>query len=418
MSKAVLDYIESHWDGVIKECREDKEDGTRTLYRLPYPFTIPAVGTFEELYYWDTYFTNPGLMIVGKEQLAKNNTDNVLFMIDRFGHMKNSNRFYHSGLGQPPFASKMVRETFDYYKDKTWLYGAYNTLKKEYNFWMTERMTEIGLNQYAGKNVDKSVEDKADDFIRRACNGQIPEGKTLEQIVDHYMICCESGWDCNPRWGFEGYNYVQVELNSLLYDWEKNMAYFSEVLGMGEEQKWEKAAADRKALMYKYMLNEDGILIDYNFVEKKHSKVFSSCSLYPLFVNMVEEDIAKKSLELMKSKLETDYGLASCEKNEFSDTHTFQWNYPIAWACQQHLAVKALDNYGFKEDAARVAAKYKKMVEKVYAETGQLWEKYNVVEGSNQVLSKERTASMPPMMGWTAAAYLTCKRYIEEGVIG
>ncbi len=416
MSKAVLDYIEKHWVDVTKEIREDREDGVRTLYGLPYPFTIPAVGTFEELYYWDTYFTNPGLLLVGREQLAKNNTDNVLFMIDRFGHMKNSNRFYHAGLGQPPFASRMVRETFDYYKDKTWLYGAFNTLKKEYNFWMTERMTSIGLNQYAGKNVDKPLDEKAGDFIRRACNGQHPEGKTLEQVVDHYMICCESGWDCNPRWGFEGWNYVQVELNSLLYDWEKNMAYFSEVLEMGEEEKWEAAAAKRKELMFKYLLNSDGVLTDYDFVNGKHSEITSSCTLYPMFVGLAEKEDAEAAVKNM-AKYEVDFGLASCEYNKYSDTHSFQWNYPIGWACQQYLAVKALDKYGYKEEAKRIATKYKNLVEKVFEETGQLWEKYNVVEGSNRVLSKERTEKMPWMMGWTAAAYLTCKKYLEDGTI-
>ncbi len=416
MSKAILDYIENNWDSCENENRSDIEAGTATLYGLPYPYSIPAVGHFDELYYWDTYFTNKGLELSNRWQLAKNNIDNILYMIERFGYMKNSNRFYHSGLCQPPFASRMVREVFDHYRDKTWLYGAFNTIKKEYNFWMTERMTPIGLNQYGGKNVDKPVDVKAGDFIRRACNGQMPEGKTFEQIVDHYMICCESGWDCNPRWGFEGYNYVQVELNSLLYDWEKNMAYFSEILGMGEEKKWEKAAADRKVLMYKYLMNEDGILIDYDFVNGVHSKYLSSCSLYPMFVNMVDVEYAENMTKHV-TRIEAEYGLASCEKNEFSDTHSFQWNYPVGWACQQHLAVKAFDNYGFKEVATRIAAKYKKLVEKVHSETGKLWEKYNVVEGSNQVLSKERTESMPAMMGWTAAAYLTCKRYLEEGII-
>lgn len=416
MSKAVLDYIEKNWDSCINENREDIENGVATLYGLPYPYAIPAVGHFDEMYYWDTYFTNKGLELAGRWQLIKNNTDNILYMIERFGYMKNSNRFYHSGLCQPPFASKMVRETFEHYKDKTWLYGAFNTLKKEYNFWQTERITPIGLNQYKGKNVDKPVDVKAQDYLVRACKGQRPENLTDEQIVDQYMSNCESGWDCNPRWGFEARNYVQVELNSLLYDWEKNMAYFSEVLKMGEEEKWEAAAAKRKELMYKYLLNDEGFLTDYNFVTGKHSEIFSSASLYPMFVNLAEKNVAE-SLVKNLHRIECEYSLAACEYNSFSDTHSFQWNYPICWPCQQHLAVKALDNYGYKEDAARIAAKYMKLVEKVHAETGKLWEKYNVVEGSNQVLSKERTESMPAMMGWTAATYLTCKRYIDEGII-
>lgn len=37
---------------------------------------------FVEMYYWDTYFTNVGIIAENVEQ-AKNNTDNVRFLIDK-----------------------------------------------------------------------------------------------------------------------------------------------------------------------------------------------------------------------------------------------------------------------------------------------------------------------------------------------
>ena len=50
MPKTVSEYIEKNWDDCIRENRRDEG----TLIGLPYPYTIPAVGHFDELYYWDT----------------------------------------------------------------------------------------------------------------------------------------------------------------------------------------------------------------------------------------------------------------------------------------------------------------------------------------------------------------------------
>ena len=133
----VNDYIEFNWDSVIRECREDGEQHLG----LPYPFTVPAVGKFETLYYWDTYFTNVGLMLDGREALAKNNVDNMLYLVDKLGFMPNSTGTYHLDHSQPPFLSIMVRETYACYQDKKWLASAYKTLCREYEFWMTQRST-------------------------------------------------------------------------------------------------------------------------------------------------------------------------------------------------------------------------------------------------------------------------------------
>ena len=411
----VLKYIDDGFKQTTRFVPKDRFEGCKTLYRLPYSFTIPAVGHFEELYYWDTYFTNKGLELADKWDLAKNNTDNILFMIERFGFMKNSNRQFHAGVTQPPFSSIMVRDIFDHYKDRTWLYGAYHTLKKEYKFWMTKRMSPIGLNQYGGHNTDTSTKIKADAYCKRI-SGR-PEGYTDEQLEAQYMNCCESGWDINPRWdGFDGPKFVQVCLNSLLYAFEKNMAYFSENLMLGEENDWNEKAANRKALMDKYMINSDGFYTDYNYVDGHHSKIMSSASLYPMYVGLCEMPQAEKIIENF-DRINATYGIAACEDNEYANKYTMQWNYPVGWSCQQHIAIKALDNYGYTDLAKEVAQKYITLIEKVYEQTGQLWEKYNVVEGSNNVLSHGRTTAMPPMIGWTAATYLTSQKYLDTGKI-
>ena len=57
----VQDYICEKLPLTLRENKKD--DGT--LIGLPYPYTVPcADGIFNELYYWDTYFTNKALFAV------------------------------------------------------------------------------------------------------------------------------------------------------------------------------------------------------------------------------------------------------------------------------------------------------------------------------------------------------------------
>ena len=70
------------------------------------------------------------------------------------------------------------------------------------------------------------------------------------------------------------------------------------------------------------------------------------------------------------------------------------------------IVVKGLLNYGLREDALRIARKYTETVERVFAQNGNLWEKYNVEDGS---INTSNEYEMPPMLGWTAGVYLYLK---------
>ena len=92
---------------------------------------------------------------------------------------------------------------------------------------------------------------------------------------------------------------------------------------------------------------------------------------------------------------------------------SYQWGYPNGWAPHQMIVIQALDRYGYRADAARIAGKYLALVDRVFAATGKLWEKYNVVNGSNEVEDEDQ-GGMPPMMGWTAGVYRFAQSYRKE----
>lgn len=367
-------------------------------------------GTFEELFYWDTYFLNKGLEESGRQLLAKCNVDDMLYLVDRYGYMQNANKTYYlrNQVSQPPFLSEMVRDVYAHYKDRAWLFAAYHTLKKEYHFWMTERLAPNGLNYYSGRLADpESTKMIAESFRERVGN---VDGLSDEEAAQHSICCWESGWDMSPRWDFHGACYNTVDLNSLLYLMEKNMEYFAGELSCGEEALWSERAEERRKRMEQFFKTESGIWMDYNYKTGKHGKILSCASLYPLFTKAATMEYAQLMAENL-SRLEFSYGLSACEKNDAPGV--YQWNYPNGWACQQYMAVIGFANYGMTDISMRLAKKYTTLVEKCFEETNNLWEKYNVVEGSVNIC-QEGTGKMPAMMGWSAGVYLAVKMYLEK----
>ncbi|MBR3300506.1 MAG: alpha,alpha-trehalase [Clostridia bacterium] len=409
MNEKIKQYIE---ENIPKTIRFNKED-SGNLIGLPKPYNVPSVADrFQEMYYWDTYFLNRGLIIRGDVVQAKNNAENMFFLIEKYGFMPNGNRLHYLHNSQPPFLSMMVYDIFNAEKDKQWLKKAYDVLCLEYDFWMTKRISPIGLNMYTG-NIQMAIEEKMfSGFLDRI--GNRPPDISDEKLSMQYVAICESGWDINPRFDFHVEDFCEVELNALMFGFEKNMAEFADILDISGSDIWRERAEKRKTLMSKYML-DNGIFYDYDFTNGVKSDKFTCASLYPLLVGMADKKQAE-AIKINIKRLETEYGLAVTEKAYDEGKYTYQWQYPNGWAPMYSIAINALDRYGFTEDAKRIAKKYKDLVERNFSLTGNLWEKYNVVTGGIDVAdeSSERHATMPPMIGWTAGVYIESADYLER----
>lgn len=395
-------YIEAHWE----ECIRSNHKDCGTLIGVPYPYIVPAVGHFDELFYWDTYFTNKGLELSDRWQQAKYNVDNMLYLTDRYGYMPNGNRTYYLNRSQPPFLSLMVKDIYEHFQDPVWLKSAYEVLEKEYAFWMSKRICPLGLNIYGGKRAEE-LSEEARELTERI--GEVP-GVGEHALGEHFLACAESGWDFNGRWNIEAVNFIPVDLNALLYQMEKTMEYFSAELGIPSKI-WRERAEKRKCLMEQYLRTEKGIYTDYNYVTGRYSDLFSAASYYPLFAGLVSSDDAQVAVDELR-RLEAAYGIAAAEKKEGAgSSRSYQWGYPNGWPCVQYIVYMGLDRYGFRNEAKRIAGKYIAVVDINYRETGKLWEKYNVVEGNICVKDEYK---MPPMMGWSAGVYLAAQDYLRS----
>ena len=398
MNEKLRRYID---ENIEKTTRFNTEDTDRRI-GLPYVYTVPcADGDFQDLYYWDTYFTNLGLIEKGRTDLAKSNVDNMCYLVDRFGFMPNGSRWEYLSRSQPPFLSHMTKDVFVVTGDQEWLAEKYVSLEKEYVYWQTKKVSPTGLNGYINYSVYEPALEGAYQYFKKRTGYEV-QGEVTREIQEDVFFAtlavCESGWDCTSRFLEDGHHYDAIDLNALLYGMEDNMQFFSEVLGNGKADLWAERKTVRLEKMQALWSQEHELFMDYNFRTNTFSGYESIASFFPMFVGMAAKEQAEKTMKLFE-KMELSYGIACGEPDP---AWKCQWDYPNVWAPLQYVMYRALMNYGYEEEAKRVAEKYVALVEANFEETGNLWEKYDGVTG--KVASDEYEA--PPMMGWTSGVYL------------
>ena len=101
-------YIDSVWSVLRRDSDILSKDMFKgTLIELNYPYVV-AGGRFDEVYYWDAYFTGEGLVLSGYSDLFECMVRNYATFIKTYGYMPNGNRLYYLSRSQPPFFCSMV----------------------------------------------------------------------------------------------------------------------------------------------------------------------------------------------------------------------------------------------------------------------------------------------------------------------
>ena len=388
-------YIRNSWNRAVVEPHKFGEK-----YYLPYPFVPPCVnGLFRTLFYWDTYFTNKGLIADGRLDLAKNNVDDLLFMLGTMGYVPNS--WSDPGVkfcSQPPYLHFMVADIYEKTHDKVWLKGAYRRLKSEYSFWQRERTTPTGLNRYYHKPLS---DDDLTAYYDYVANERVAIDKTVDReekirIAHNLVAVAESGMDWTPRFGFSAADVLPVDLNANLYALEKHLAEWAKYFEPETAGFFFEAAKKRKKLMDKYMLS-DGVYYDYNYALKERSHFKFSGQFLPFIVGIAND---KNGAISLLNALLYDHGVVSTEKTD--DTLSYQWSYPNSWAPDNYLAYFAMKTLGEKALAEEIKKRYMKNVADTFLKTGALWEKYDGVVGGAATKTEHEITEM---LGWTGGVF-------------
>lgn len=398
--KEVRQYILNNWEKTFHAPSEMRGD-----FVVPKKYVSPSIGgMYIDLYYWDVYFINLGLMKDGFDEQVENNLDNMAYFIDTLGYMPNANTL--ADRSQPPLFCSAV---YDYYKhkgDKNIIAKYMPYIRKEYEFWQTQRMTSFGLNNFS-TNADEEF--KMLNYIYlsdRVLEKRETREEQLALALD-IMAIAESGLDFNMRFKTErskidAGSFLHLDLNCFLYEMESKAVEMLNILGEDIEP-FASNRAVRKALIERYFYDkEQGIYLDYNFVDNTFSQIVSAISIYPYAYGISTD---AEGLKKVLKGLEFDHGVTPTPYR--GEDVYYQWDYPCAWPAATCIIYKALKTLGLYEDARRIAKKYNDTVDANFVKTGRLWEKYDAVSGD---IGQSAEYDTPEMMGWTAGVYV----YFDE----
>ncbi len=388
------------------------------------PFVVPG-GRFNEMYGWDSYFENIGLLIDGKLDLAKSMVENFTYQIMHYGKILNANRSYYLTRTQPPFFSSMIREVFDAMpnKDLNWLKKQLQVAITEYEtVWMVDenRLTKNGLNRYLAQGIGLPPETEPghyDEILKPFAdeiNLSISEYEKLyyqrkidNPELDAYFIhdrsVRESGHDTSYRIEATCASLNVVELNAMLYKYETDFAtliavYFEDDFEFNNKKHnknyWLSKSENRKKLINKYLWNEEhSSFFDYNIEAKSQNVFLSATSFFPLWANIATQEQADKMIQNALPKLICLGGIAGCSAEALAivDENQMQrqWDFPNGWPPHQIIIWQGLLNYGYHEKAQELIYRWLWMITKNACDyNGTVPEKYDVVSASHKVFAE------------------------------
>lgn len=410
-SRSMKEHIEELWPHLT---REPDEKGTETS-RIPLPneYVVPG-GRFREVYYWDSYFTMEGLRISGKEELAREMTDNFAFLLQSQGFIPNGNRAYYSGRSQPPFFSLMVSLVAEDDRD---LFVSYlPDMLREYEFWMkgSEDLSKVNyailrvirmpdgsiLNRYWDHYSTPRPESYREDVIIAGENESREENDTYR----HLRAGAESGWDFSSRWLEDGKSLstihttdiVPVDLNSLLYHLELKIAQAYNWSDDRESAaRFLKLADQRKNAINQYLWNDEvGFYLDYDIEKGSSTSIPSLAAAYPLYFQAADKAKAKKVASRLLEDFLQPGGFVTTLENTGQ-----QWDWPNGWAPLQWITINGLFNYGYIDAGEEAIDRWLRRNREVYKATGKMMEKYNVVDTT--LLAGGGEYALQDGFGWT-----------------
>lgn len=424
-NKPIREHLESLWDQLLRKPDEASSIVHHSsLLPLPHPYIVPG-GRFREVYYWDSYFTMLGLQVSGRTDIIQNMVDNFAYQIDTFGHIPNGNRSYYLSRSQPPFFALMVSLLAEI-KGEAILLHYRRVLEKEYDFWMEgenalaaestgihihRRLVPLSdgslLNRYWDDDPSPRPEAYAED-VHTAQQTKRP----TEETYRHLRAAAESGWDFSSRWladeqhlaTIKTCDLLPVDLNCLLYFLEKTLVHaYRQLPDHTPVEVFRERARIRKAAILKHCWDPtQGYFFDYNYVDNQLATPITLAGVAPLFFQIADVDQATRVAKVLEEKFLRPGGLVSTLSHSGQ-----QWDAPNGWAPLQWMAYRGLMNYGHTELAEKIRHNWITLVEKTYAATGKMMEKYDVENpdapgGGGEYPNQDG-------FGWTNGVYLKMK---------
>lgn len=414
-TETIEEYIDSYWSFLTRFNPVDDI----TLIGLPNEYIVPGQ-RFREMFYWDSYFAMLGLARAGKWDKIEGMIDNIVEMIDRFGHPLNFNRCYADSRSQPPFLSDMVKLLASHYEEQGLpLSEAHPAIKylpamqKEWRF-LTRGERYLRENSSAHTCLSSVRMPDGSILNRHFDPRQTPRPESYREDVEMYKLALQngvdisqgrfnqhmrggaaSGEDYSPRLLKDGENLytiqtldlVMPDYNSKIYQLEMYMAksletraFLNDPDSIGSKdyiraQAFYHRAEARKDSINKYCWDESqGYYFDYNFVAGEKTPIVSlAAGAYPVVAGVTSEYQNAFIMDRWRSQLLQRGGLMTTLQRSRE-----QWSDDRGWAPHEHTAAEAADIAGNPDFAFQLRSRWVGTNLLLFLRDKKLYEKYDI----------------------------------------
>ena len=396
---AALDAtIEHWWDGDVVRPGDPRRLSVESI-DLPRPYVAGGTPSsppwYSTMFSWDAYFTNLALLLHGRTDLVRDTIENYLAMIDRYGYMPNGNEIALCTRSQVPLFPDSILRYVRQTGDHELLARAYPALVREYRgYWLADHhATPVGL---------------------------VTNRDLGDPVLDPRLAAeAETGLDWTPIYQGDVREIAPLVTNCALVRYAEVLATMADELGSpGEAAQWQADAEQRRALIKTLCWHEPtGFFHDYDHVRGRVVDHPALTGFWPLWAGAATPEQAARVAAALP-RFEHEHGLtttataipAPCP--EIVPDQELQWMYPAGWPPLHIMVCWGLDRYGLAGAARRSVTGFLDTVLRHYRQTGELYEKYNVVDGTRS-LPNSRYGAIT-LHGWTSAAAVLLGRRLRE----
>ncbi len=392
------DHIAALWPQLTKPADDQTERSTR--FALPHPYVVVG-GRFQEAYYWDSYFTQLGLLKSQQFDLVRNMLDNFAYAIAEIGHIPNGFRSYFLTRSQPPFFAAMVQDYGLAIGDLAGVYATYlPAMQAEYRYFMATEHNAAGLGRYWDAANTPRIEMYGTD-LEWADHAQ-----SHPQFYRNLRAACESGWDFSSRWLVDPMDLGTirttqiwpVDLNCLLLRYEEILAEATADTDLAPGY-LAAAAARRAAISERFFDESRGYFFDVLIQDCSLIPITTAAGMFPLYAGAATQQQAERAAAWMQAHLLKPGGLLTTDV-----ACGQQWDSPNGWAPLQWIAVQGLRRYGLHDLAEVLRTRWLASCETVFRATGKFVEKYNMLDPL--AASGGGEYALQDGFGWSNGVYL------------
>lgn len=402
-------FIDLTWKTLTKMPEDTLQ--TSSLLQLPHSYLIPG-GRFQEIYYWDSYFSALGLIKGGNLTLVKNMLDNFVDLQSRYGIIPNGNRAYYLSRSQPPILALLVNllQAHDaHFKSVDYL----QALLTEYEFWTSGETNPRAITTDSGFIVsrfyDNASTPRPESFAEDVeLSANLPPDKR-PNFYRNLRAACESGWDFSSRWltnqhdltSINTTNILPIDLNALLAISEQtiiNLARENDFQGLYQTLQKRQRQRQRFFDQYFWRSHEAGYF-DLHKNDLSPTGVASLACVMPLYAGLASPEQANHVANTLKKSFLKPGGL-------LTTLHTTgqQWDSPNGWAPLHWFAVEGLKRYGHKSLANEISSNWLNNISEYFTDHGVLMEKYNVMNVCESARGGEYENQLG--FGWTNGVFI------------